>query len=153
MSNISAEIVEPVHSTDPVFDAIYDFNEMVVGVAVDLKINGLTDDQRKWMSKALREEAKEFDDAEAVMSHSFEDFVVAQVDALLDSIYFAVGGLKKMGLTRAQAYECMMAVHRANMNKKRGGKASRGNFAEDAVRTEEFVPPEAAIKRIIFGGI
>lgn len=150
MSNDLESLGSLATPTDPVFDAIYDFNEHVVKVDVELKINALTGEQRRWMSKALREEAKEFDDG--ILEPTFEDVIVAQVDALLDSIYFAVGGLKKMGLSRAQAYACMMAVHQANMNKKRGGKATRGNFEEDAVRTEDYVPPEAAIKRIIFGG-
>ena len=134
--------------TDSVFDAIYDFNEQIVKVE-DRPLNPLTSDQRKWMSRALREEIKEFDDAETLLDH--RDMVVEQVDALIDAVYYAVGGLKKMGLTRNDAFACFWAVHRANMTKRRGSVAKRGDFGEDAVKPEEWVDPKTRIKKILYG--
>jgi hypothetical protein len=61
-----------------------------------------------------------------------------------------MGTLKKMGLTREQVYECMMAIHTANMTKKRG-MTSRGS-EEDAAKPAEFVPPDQVIGQILLGG-
>jgi predicted HAD superfamily Cof-like phosphohydrolase len=133
-----------------IFSAIYDFNEQIVKVPLDVELNPLTKEQREWLIKALEEEIDEFRDTE-LDGIPLQDVIIGRVDALLDSIYFAVGGLKKMGLTRDQAVACMMAVHGANMNKKRGSHAKRGDFAEDAVKSQDWVPPEAAIRKILFG--
>lgn len=125
--------------------AVFDFNEKVIGVAETLALNPLTAAQAEWTLTALREEVTELEEAIAKQD------VVGMVDALVDGIYFAVGTFKKMGLTREQSLECFMAVHNANMNKKRGGKAERGNFEEDAIKPADFVSPEAAIAKILFG--
>lgn len=132
-----------------IVDAVFTFNEQVVRVE-DRPLNPLTADQRKWLTKALREEAKEFDDAEVLTLE--RDMIVCQVDSLIDSIYFAIGGLKKMGLTREQTVACFFAVHDANMTKRRGARAKRDNFAEDAVKSDDWVGPEARIEKILYGG-
>lgn len=133
---------------------VFDFNEQVIGVApTGLQINVLSEAQFEWTMKAFEEEIREFSDARSALVDSnaaFEDVVAGMVDACVDEIYFQLGTLKKMGLTRAQAYECFMAVHNANMTKKRG-KTARGS-EEDAAKPDEFVDPKVAIRKIIFGG-
>ena len=126
---------------------VFDFNETVVGVAKDVPVNTLSDAQHEWTRKALLEEVEEFSEGYA------QQDVVAMTDAIIDLIYFAVGTLKKMGLRDDQAIECFNRVHKANMTKRRGGKPTRGNFEEDAVKPAEFVSPEQAIFNVIFGEI
>lgn len=132
---------------------VFDFNEQVIGIApTGLQINVLSEAQFEWTMKAFEEEIREFSDARSALVDSnvaFEDVVVGMVDACLDEIYFQLGTLKKMGLTRTQTYECFMAIHNANMTKKRG-KTARGS-EEDATKPVEFVDPKVAIRKIIFG--
>ena len=131
--------------TDPVFDAIFTFNEQIIGTEA-VPLNTLSDGQFEWTTTAYEEEIDE------LISAREKQDLVGMVDATLDLIYFAVGTLKKLGLTREQAYACMMAVNDANMTKRKGKVAARGNNAEDAVKPEDFVPPEQAIGAIIFEG-
>lgn len=123
-----------------IISAVYDFNEQVIGLN-EVTLNPLTTDQQVWLNKFVNEELSEFNEAFAKQD------VVAMVDAVWDLIYGAMGTLKKMGLTREQAYLCFTTVHRANMRKKKG-VTHRGS-AEDAVKPADFVPPEAAIARIL----
>lgn len=126
------------------FAQVFEFNELIIGTD-HVSMNTLSDEQAEWTRKAYNEEIAEFSKARD------EQDLVGMVDATLDLIYFAMGTLKKMGLTVAQAEECMTAVHSANMTKKKGKLASRGNFGDDAVKPEGFVPPEEAIGLILFG--
>lgn len=135
---------ENVWTTDPVFDAIFDFNEQVIGTPTDTPLNALTVKQFKWTVGFIDEERDEF-----AAAFGQED-IVKMVDAILDLIYGSFGTLVKMGVTREQAYACMMAIHKANMTKKRGVVASRGSD-EDAAKPAEFVPPDRAIGMILFG--
>jgi predicted HAD superfamily Cof-like phosphohydrolase len=129
---------------DPnVIKLVYDFNEEVIGIPKDLGLDRLTDEQFEWTVKALIEEVEEFSAARREYS------IVGMTDAMIDLMYFAAGTLKKMGVTHEAAVKCFNAVHSANMTKKRGGKASRGNFGEDAVKPAEFVSPEQAIYNIL----
>lgn len=130
--------------TDPVFDAIFDFNERVINLPESIALNPLTDNQYDWTQKFCREELAEFEEAYRTQN------IVDMVDAILDLVYGALGTLKKMGLTREQAYACMMEVHRANMTKKRGVVERRGS-QEDATKPVEFVPPNEAMAKILFG--
>lgn len=126
-------------------DWIFEFNETVIGVN-RAGVGPLDSVEAEWLRKALTEEVDEF-----VQAAARQD-VVQAVDALLDKVYFAIGGLRRMGLTREQATACMAAIHEKNMTKKRGGLAKRGGFEADAVKPEDFVPPEVAIYAILFGG-
>lgn len=75
--------------------------------------------------------------------------IVKMVDSVLDLCYFAVGALRRMGVSEDQARACFLAIHNANMTKKKGANATRGNFADDAVKPEGFVPPDQAIAHIL----
>ena len=77
---------------------------------------------------------------------------VRSVDACIDASYFALGAMARAGLTASQALLCFQAVHEANMTKKAGVVASRGDMGvTDAVKPAEFVPPEGRIYEILYG--
>lgn len=122
---------------------IFEFNEQIIGIN-DVELNPLSQEQIHWTYKALSEEVAEF------MTAADQEDIVGMVDAMLDLTYFAIGTLKKLGLTREQAVGCFHAVHTANMTKKRGGKATRGNFEEDATKPAGFVSPEMAMAQLLF---
>lgn len=95
--------------------------------------------------KCLVEEAEEFQEA-----HEQADFIKC-VDSLIDSIYFAIGGLYKLGLSREDAVKVFELVHQANMTKVRGQKEGRiTGDAADAIKPDEWVSPEAAIENYFF---
>lgn len=129
--------------SDPhIIQHVFDFNEQIIGIETT-EINPLTKAQFDWTIQAYREEIQEFIDAFEAQD------VVKMIDANFDLIYFSLGTLRKMGLTADQALRCFHAIHRANLTKKRGGKPTRGNFEQDAIKSEDFVGPEAAIMAII----
>lgn len=97
------------------------------------------------LTMALQEELKEFNDAVV------EGNVVGAVDAIVDLMYFAIGGLWKLGLSHTQMVHCMQAVHAANMLKRKGKVAKRYTGAADAVKPEDWVAPEEAIQEILAG--
>lgn len=126
------------------FDLVYSvfkFNREVVGIKPPKVPCKLDPDVQTWLCKALSEECKELSE-----SHSAVD----QVDALVDSIIFAVGGLTRMGLSEQQVADCMHAVMTANFSKKAGVKAERATGdVQDAIKPEGWVPPEARIAKIL----
>ena len=94
--------------------------------------------------KAKNEEFRELEDAVRLGS------IVDAVDALIDDMYFTIGGLHKMGLTDEQIDACMTAVHEANMQKRRGVVARRQTDGiADAVKPEGWKSPEERIKEIL----
>lgn len=125
-----------------IVDAVFEFNERIVQIPV-MPPNSLSDVQVQWLDTFVREELDEFQEAYRKAD------IVGMVDAVVDLCYGAMGTLKKMGLTRAQATACWVAVHSANMSKQRGNKG-RGSD-EDAVKPASFVPPEEIIAEIVFG--
>lgn len=130
-----------MHNIPDIIDQIFDFNEQVIGTPSG-PINGLTQKQHEWTQKFCAEELSELRDA-------FEVVDIPQIaDAVADLIYGAMGTFKKMGLTRLQVRCIFKAVHMANMTKKRGDKG-RGSD-EDAVKPEDFVPPEQVIANIMY---
>lgn len=94
--------------------------------------------------KALNEEVQEF-----IQASKDSDYI-GQIDALIDLQYFAMGALYKLGLTADQINRCCYAVHDANMTKKLGIKASRGDgSAADAIKPEGWEAPEVRIGAIL----
>lgn len=132
------------HSTNLLINSIFDFNERVVKTPIDQPLGLLTQAQFDWTVKAYKEETQEFIEA------AVQQDLIKQVDACLDLTYFAIGTLKKMGLTREQAHACFMAIHTANMRKEKGAVAGRGGD-EDAAKPKDFVPPDRQIGYILFG--
>lgn len=132
----------PENQNPDIIDQIFDFNEQIIGTG-DVPINPLTQKQFDWTNKFVLEELNELLEA-----YQKQD-VVGMADAVGDLIYGAMGTFKKMGLTRDQVRLCFAAIHQANMTKKRGDKG-RGSD-EDAVKPDDFVPPEEVIADILFG--
>lgn len=121
---------------------VIEFNRDLLGIA-QRQVQLLTTEEHTHLNMALQEELKEFNDA--VMQGQ----IVESVDALIDLMYFAVGGLWKHGLTHAQIVKSMQAVHAANMQKRKGKIAKRYTGAADAVKPENWVSPEVRIADIL----
>jgi predicted HAD superfamily Cof-like phosphohydrolase len=122
---------------------VVDFNQQVLGIA-QRPIGMLGDAEFEISKKCLEEETLEF-----VEAHQAGDIIKA-VDGIVDLMYFAVGVLYKMGLTPDQIVEIQTAVHEANMEKKLGVVAKRGDgSAADAVKPEGWIPPEGRIEAIL----
>lgn len=131
---------------DQLIDSVYAFNEQIIGMETDLPLQPLSKDLRIWFASAIQEELAEYE-----MAWLNQDFI-GQVDAIIDMMYFAIGRLQQMGLTREQARDCFMAIHFANMTKKRGAQAKRGNLEADAVKPPEWIPPEERLRKILLNG-
>ena len=101
------------------FQKVEEFNLQVVCVPSDRKPGALEENEKNWLVGALTEEIVEFDEA-----HEHQDFVGC-IDALMDSIYFAMGGMTRLGIRAEVSKEIFEAVHEANMKKERGVKAER----------------------------
>lgn len=123
-------------------EQVIDFNQTVLGVEARLK--GLLENAELSIShKCMVEEADEL-----LTAHKEFDFI-GSVDACLDSIYFSVGVLYKLGLTSKEMSDCFDAVHNANMEKKKGTNAKRDTGAADAVKPEGWIAPEKRIAKIL----
>lgn len=126
-----------------VFTSVIDFNQRVLHV-LPRPLGLLSASEVDITAKCLREESDEFE-----LAHDEGDFIGA-VDALVDSIYFAIGGLYKLGLTAESIEQSILAVHSANMEKKLGINARRGDgSAADAVKPQGWVGPEERISAIL----
>lgn len=121
---------------------VIEFNRDLLGIA-QRQVQPLSLEEHTHLSMALQEELKEFNDA--VMQGQ----IIESVDALIDLMYFAVGGLWKHGLTQEQIVQSMRAVHEANMQKRKGKVAKRYTGAPDAVKPEDWVSPETRIATIL----
>jgi predicted HAD superfamily Cof-like phosphohydrolase len=122
------------------FKRVFDFNQNVLGIDPRLPLV-LQGNEKTWLKGCLEEEAEEFGEAEDL---------VDQVDALIDSIIFATGGLYRLGLSVDQAEACMTAVMDANFQKKAGQKEGRiYDGVADAVKPEGWQPPEHRIREIL----
>jgi predicted HAD superfamily Cof-like phosphohydrolase len=128
---------------------VSEFQQKVHGVDQSTMLGPLDLANLTHLNKCLKEEAGELVDAHATVFTPNAQ-VVNAVDALMDSIYFAIGGLHKIGLSPHQMHECFAAVHLANMTKKKGIIERRGDgSAPDAVKPEGWKSPEERIAEIL----
>lgn len=122
---------------------VVEFNRSILGIE-PRSIGIMPSHEVTHLEKCLREEAKEFENS------FYSGDLIGMIDSLIDSIYFGLGGLYKMGLTPEAAIEIFSAVHDANMNKKKGIVERRAvSGAVDAVKPDGWVPPEERISLII----
>ncbi len=122
---------------------VFEFNQKVLGLTRDQGPASLERNEHYWLSHVLREEAMEFET-------SGRGELDEMVDALVDSIVFAMGGLYRLGLSEEQALACFHAVMDANFEKKAGQKAGRVFGAVvDAVKPHDWVGPEARIRKVL----
>lgn len=125
---------------DP-FKLVETFNKEVVEVPERTLGHKLVLAEAKWLVDTFQEESIEF-----VEAWDTND-TTGQVDALIDLIYFAMGGLTRLGLDSEQSNQIFQIVHDANMAKKRGNKGRGSDM--DAVKPESWESPEAKIADIL----
>jgi len=125
-------------------ESVVEFNETLLGIQRPTKPQCLSPEMFEHLANCLNEELDEFTDA-----HYVENLVGA-VDALIDLMYFAVGGLHKMGLTPDQMTRIGQVVHHANMKKRQGVIERRGDGSvPDATKPTDWVAPEQLILQIL----
>lgn len=122
---------------------VVDFNQQVL--KIEQRKQGFLDEGTADISvSCLQEELDEFKEALETRD------LIGQVDALIDLQYFATGIMYKLGLTPEQINQCQTAVHEANMEKKLGVNAKRGDGeTKDAVKPEGWISPEQRIGSIL----
>lgn len=124
------------------FKLIEEFNKDLLGINRPTP-QLLEQKESDWLIGALKEEIDEFETVE----HLHE-----KADALVDLIYFAVGGLTRMGIDHYKARRIFSVVHEANMQKVKGKKEGRAVQSElDASKPAGWIAPDEKIKNIIFG--
>lgn len=128
------------------YEQVYEFNDKILHIPFPETPGPMSDAFALHLEKALYEEATEF-----IEGHTAHDFI-KQIDSCIDSVYFALGGLYKLGLSPIQVEQIFAAVHQANMTKKKGKVAHRNiDGAVDAMKPEDWVSPEEAITKILDG--
>ena len=127
-------------------DQVFDFNENILALPRQKEIGLLSPQELEYAVKAAKEEMQEFFEA-----HEKQD-VIGAVDAVVDLLYFGVGFLKRLGLTREQVSQAMAAVHHCNMTKKLSTNVTkRVEGVADATKPEGWVGPEERIAEILGG--
>lgn len=121
---------------------VIEFNREVLGIK-PRPLGFMPDIEKDHIVQAMREEVDEF-----IEAHEGGD-LIGSIDAVCDLIYFAMGGLYKMGVTGDAAIEIFTAIHHANMEKKRGVVARRDTGAPDAIKPEGWMSPEERISAIL----
>ena len=121
-----------------IIEKVVHFNQAIIGISCRPK-DTLMESEDVWLVGALNEEITEFTDAKTY---------VHQVDALADLVYFALGGMYRMGLSAQEIDKVLDAVHEANMTKKKGVKETR-NYDLDAVKSDNWIPPEERFAQIL----
>lgn len=123
-----------------IFKKVEEFNRDIVGIRQPT-IAPLDPETQVWLVNCLHEEASELYTAESI---------VDMIDACIDVIYFAAGGLTRMGIPAEVSELLFDVVHRANMTKHRGIKEARETQIEaDAVKPSGWVAPEGSIRKIL----
>lgn len=136
-------IAATLESTPSFAHQVVEFNQRVLNIA-PRRIALLNQAEFDISVKSLTEEIEEFKEAYA------EGDLIKSVDSIFDGMYFSIGVLYKMGLTPETINAGLTAVHEANMEKKLGVNARRGDgTAADAVKPEGWVPPEERIGAIL----
>jgi len=123
------------------FKKVEEFNRTVIGMDRDLG-HIMEQSEEDFLIGCLHEEIGEFQAATNL---------VDRVDALMDLIYFAVGGLSRLGIPAEKSEAIFNVVHTKNMSKKKGAKVGRGmTDPTDAFKPEGWISPEAEIEAIIW---
>ncbi len=121
-------------------ETVFKFNREVVGVS-GRALKPLDISEKAWLITALQEEIGELHHAKSL---------VDEVDAVLDLIIFAIGGLARMGLTETQAEGCFKAIMLSNFAKKAGQKETRKvEGVPDAIKPAEWVGPETKMEQLL----
>ncbi len=124
------------------FKKVKQFNEEILGI-LHRQQGVLGYDEARLSVMSLHEEAEELFEALS------EGDLVGCVDAVCDSIYFSLGILHKLGISEEKFELIFAVIHEANMQKKIGINAKRDTGAKDAVKPEDWIPPEQQIIEIL----
>lgn len=127
------------------YSKVIDFNIKVLGIEPKEKPSVLNQTISAHLYDCLLEEVNEFYDSNTDID------IIGCVDALIDLIYFALGGIHKLGLTEEQFEKCFQLVHEHNMRKVKGVVAKRHNGSPDAAKPTNWEPPEKGLYYILFG--
>lgn len=121
--------IDPI--TDVEMDDVQMFQEKL-GHLVNYAPTHCTQRKLHERLECMREELEEFEDAVRTQD------LAAQLDALIDLVYFAKGTANMLGFgpVWVKAWD---EVQRANMSKKRG--STKRGHAVDAVKPEGWTPP------------
>ena len=112
---------------------VYQFNQEVRQQPQPLRSRKLNKDELKARVTFVLEETKELLEAETA---------VEQLDALIDLMYFTIGGVYDMGLSEYELYGAFQRVHHANMAKVGGNKEGRNVNTKDAAKPEGWTEPD-----------
>lgn len=115
---------------------VWNFNDQVIRYPFPKQPEALSPDRIEWAKTVLGEELREL--GEAVTP-------AQQADALLDSVYFAIGRLCEMGLSADQIDIAFERIHLANMEKVSGLKPSRAlsqGVGYDAIKPPGWQEPD-----------
>lgn len=112
---------------------VYEFNREIIGTEQPKIPTTLNRERLLFALTAMYEELHEFTVA------SNQKNIAESLDAMIDLIYFALGRVYELGITKEQFEKCWDLVQQKNMAKKRGTK-NRGTD-QDACKPEGWVAP------------
>ncbi len=122
------------------FQLVEEFNKEIVGIERETP-QLLEPKEFDWLIGALKEEVGELEEATNLTE---------QVDALIDLMYFASGGLTRMGIDHTTSRKIFEVVHNANMQKARGKKEGRAIQIDlDASKPEGWKAPDETIRELL----
>lgn len=124
------------------FKRVEEFNKEIVKIG-PRSLKMIDRDEHAWLAGVMAEERNEL-----ILAFEQKDFI-GYIDALMDSIYFCLGGLARSGLTEELVEKIFDAIHTCNMNKVRGKKSRKITSDIDAIKPEDWVSPEEAIINIL----
>ena len=126
------------------FEQVSEFNNDVLGIEIGSVICLPVKDVTDLTLHQLREEADELE----LACNSMDS--VEAIDALIDSIYFAMGALYKIGLDEKVFNRIFTVIHTANMKKFIGKKEGREGYSSaDAIKPIGWISPEEMIEEIV----
>lgn len=124
------------------FKRVKEFNEKVIEIGA--RPMALPNEpEHEWLVGVIDEEKQELDDA-----YTDRDYI-GYIDALVDNIYFCLGGLVRIGLNEELVEKIFDVVHHCNMEKIKGKKARLIENDDDAIKPENWVSPEEKIIEIL----
>lgn len=124
------------------FKRVEKFNKEVVLIG-DRMMTLPNDPEHIWLMGVIDEEKRELDEA-----HTNQDYI-GYIDALIDNIYFCLGGLVRIGLNEELVEKIFDIVHHCNMEKVKGKKARLIESDDDAIKPDNWVSPEDKIIEIL----
>ena len=127
-----------------IVEKVIEFNQTILGITQATSIAELSQYDFKLLCNQLDEEQVELQIGWETSN------VVGQIDALVDLLYFTLGGLYKYGLSAKQIEHVFGLVHDANMTKTLGLVAKRHvEGAADATKPANFQGPESSIREYL----